>query len=192
MSDRPNLDKKLNIENFQKNYYLKEELVSFCRENGLPTTGSKAELTHRIIYYLDKKECITRPLIRKKRPTSSQITLDMKIGENFVCSEKHRQFYKEQIGHSFSFSVLFQRWLKVHPDQTYQQSIDAYFQILEEKKNRKFEIDPQFEYNTYIRDFFADNRDKTLEQAILCWKYKKNLAGSHRYAPEDLSVLVKK
>ena len=35
-----------------------------------------------------------------------EITLDTIIEENFVCSEKHRAFYKEQIGNSFSSSSL--------------------------------------------------------------------------------------
>ncbi len=53
----------------------------------------------------------------------------------------------------------------------------AYDQILEEKKKGKTQIDKQFEYNTYIRAFFADNRGKTLEDAIKCWKYKNNCKG---------------
>lgn len=54
---------------------------------------------------------------------------------------------------------------------------DAYYQILEDKKKNKTTIDKQFEYNTYIRDFFHDNKDKSLDQAIQCWKYKKSLNG---------------
>ena len=45
----------------------------------------------------------------------------------------------------------------------------------EEKKKGKTAIDRQFEYNTYIRDFFADNEGRSLEEAIRCWKYKKGL-----------------
>lgn len=51
------------------------------------------------------------------------------------------------------------------------------------------EIDKQFEYNTYIRDFFADNSSKTLEDAIRCWKYKKRLPGHNRYEKSDLAAL---
>ena len=32
---------------------------------------------------------------------------DTKIGANFVCSEKHRAFFREHIGNSFSFDVAF-------------------------------------------------------------------------------------
>ena len=50
-------------------------------------------------------------------------------------------------------------------------------------------IDKQFEYNTYIRDFFDDNKDKSLDDAIACWKYKKSLAGHNRYERSDLAAL---
>ena len=90
-------------------------------------------------------------------------------------------------GKSFSFKVPFQRWLKNNPDKTYGDAIEAYQQIIKEKK--KVFIDKQFEYNTYIRDFFNDNKGKTLEAAIKCWKYKKSLPGHNRYEKEDLIAL---
>ena len=58
-----------------------------------------------------------------------------------------------------------------------------------EKKKEKTTIDGQFEYNQYIRDFFADNPGKSLQQAILCWKYKKALQGHNRYEKSDLAAL---
>lgn len=64
--------------------------------------------------------------------------------------------------------------------------------ILSNNGNRKkgtTTIDRQFEYNTYIRDFFADNQDKSLEDAIKCWKYKKLLQGHNRYERSDLAAL---
>ena len=70
-----------------------------------------------------------------------------------------------------------------------QKHIIKYYKILEDKKNNKTTIDKQFEYNTYIRDFFNDNKDKTLDDAIKCWKYKKSLKGSNKYEKEDLKIL---
>ncbi|MDD7668276.1 MAG: DUF6434 domain-containing protein, partial [Agathobacter sp.] len=40
----------------------------------------------------------------------------------------------EKIGKSFSFNVLFQKWLKGNAGKTYGDAINAYYQILEEKK----------------------------------------------------------
>lgn len=49
--------------------------------------------------------------------------------------------------------------------------------------------DKQFEYNIYIRDFFTDNQGKSLNDAIKCWKYKKQLQGHNRYERTDLIAL---
>lgn len=189
MNERPNLDNNLDSKTFWEYYYLKEELIDFCRKNNLQTTGGKIELTERIAKFLETGERTYKNHITKKTLIADEITLNTIIEENFVCSEKHRAFYKEQIGNNFSFNVLFQKWLKSNSGKTYQDSIDAYYQILEEKKNKKTTIDKQFEYNTYIRDFFSNNKDKSLEQAIKCWKYKKSLKGPNKYEKEDLQAL---
>lgn len=189
MSERPNLDIKLDSKTFKDYYYLKEELIDFCRKNNLQTTGGKLELTERIANFLDTGERTYKSHTSRKTTIINEITLDTIIEENFVCSEKHRAFYKEQIGNNFSFNVAFQKWLKTNSGKTYRDSIVAYYQILEDKKKNKTTIDKQFEYNTYIRDFFNDNKDKSLEQAIKCWKYKKSLKGHNKYEKEDLKVL---
>lgn len=53
----------------------------------------------------------------------------------------------------------------------------------------KTKIGKQFEYNTYIRDFFDNNSDYSLNDAIKCWNYKKSLAGSNKYDVTDLIAL---
>lgn len=188
MNKRPVLTKELKSSDFQQYYYLKEELISFCKEIGLQTTGSKADLIQRIVIFLDTGERIKKVAIRPQTSTCL-ITLETVIEKDFICSERHRQFYKEQIGPSFSFLVPFQNWLKTNAGKTYQESIEAYYQIREEKKIKKNSIDQQFEYNTYIRDFFLDNKEKSLQDAIKCWKYKKSLKGHHKYESTDLIAL---
>lgn len=189
MGERPKLDNNLDGNTFKEYYYLKEELIAFCRKNNLQITGGKLELTERIANFLDTGKKTYKIHVAKKTKIVDDITLDTIIEENFACSEKHRAFYKEQIGNNFSFNVAFQKWLKSNAGKTYQNSIDAYYQILEDKKKNKTTIDKQFEYNTYIRDFFDDNKGKSLEQAIKCWKYKKSLKGHNKYEKDDLKIL---
>ena len=189
MSSRPELNTSLDGNTFKNYYYLKEELVDFCRNNDLPTSGGKIELTDRIAYFLNTGKVLKQKTKTRKAADIGEITEDTLIEADFVCSEKHRAFFKEKIGGSFSFNVLFQRWLKASAGKTYKDAIDAYYQILEEKKNGRTKIDKQFEYNTYIRDFFDDNKGRSLEDAIKCWKYKKSLAGHNRYERLDLVAL---
>lgn len=189
MQERPELNKQLDSKTFRNFYWLKEELVEFCRNNGLPTSGGKLEITERIALFLDTGEVLYRTNAKKKKTAPIKITENTLIEPNFVCSEKHRAFFREHIGKSFSFNVPFQKWLKSNTGKTYKEAITAYYEILEEKKSKKSSIDKQFEYNTYIRDFFADNKGKSLEDAIRCWKYKKQLQGHNRYEKSDLIAL---
>ena len=132
------------------------------------------------------------PAVTKTRRVSSKvtsITLDSLIEPDLVCSEVHRAFFKEHIGASFSFNVAFQKWLKANSGKTYKEAVDAYFAILEDKKNNKSVIDKQFEYNTYVRDFMAANKGRSLNDAIKCWNYKKSMPGHNRYEDSDRSVL---
>lgn len=190
MSERPPLEITLDESTFRDYYYLKEELTDFCKTVGLPTSGGKLELTQRIAHYLKTGEIL--PQESKTRNTSPQaqtLTENSLIEENFVSSEIKRAFFKEKIGNTFSFNVPFQKWLKANAGKTYAQAIKAYYTILEEKKTAEKVIDKQFEYNTYIRDFFKDNKDKSLNDAIICWQYKKSLSGHNRYEPSDLIAL---
>lgn len=192
IDERPDLNLELNAEIFRQFYYLKEELVDFCRKNDMQATGSKTELSERIAIFLESGKRTRSNHKTQKSQSAGEIKPDNIIEENFVCSEKHRAFFKEQIGKSFSFNVAFQKWLKSNAGKTYADAIAAYHQILKEKKmNGKGEIEKQFEYNTYIRDFFAANKDKTLSQAIKCWKFKKSQKGHNKYEDSDLVALQK-
>lgn len=185
---KPKLTKELEHQIFLNYYYLKEELIAFCKAEQLQSTGSKEELTSRIAQYLKTGEKITKKKVTKK-DDDSHITLDTIITLPITYSENKRAFFEEHLGPTFHFYVPFQRWLKNNPGKTYQEAIEAYKQIVAEKKEKKTTIDKQFEYNTYIRDFFNDNKGKSLKEAIACWKYKKSLPGHNKYEESDLQVL---
>lgn len=181
------LTKNLNPQEFRQYYFLKEELKDFCRSEGLKISGSKEDLENRIIHYLDTGEILKETTIKQSYNNTSEITLDLKLGENFRCSEDKRQFFKKEIGNGFKFKVDFQKWLKSNPDKTYRQAIEAYNEIQSSKEKTK--IDKQFQYNQYIRDFFEDNDELSLNDAIKCWNHKKSIKGHNRYEKSDLKVL---
>ena len=110
--ERPILDKNLDSQTFRDFYFLKEELVNFCRENGLPVSGGKLEISDRIAYFLDTGKILSASTERKRATTIPTICEDTKMEANFVCSEKHSTFFREHIGNRFSFNVAFQKWLK--------------------------------------------------------------------------------
>ena len=195
-SNRYKLTKDLTSSEFKEYYFLKEELKEFCRNEGLKISGSKTQLEERIIYYLDtgksleesKNNSRTNSNISRDDTNTQEITLDSILGENFKCSEDKREFFEKEIGKGFKFKVKFQKWLKANPNKTYQDAINAYHEL--ENSNEKTVIDKQFQYNQYVRDFFKDNEDKTLNDAIKCWNYKKSIKGHNKYEKSDLCILT--
>ena len=185
----PKLTRNLKPEEFKEYYFLKEELKDFCRSEGLKVGGSKEDLEKRVVHYLATGEELKEPKVRQSsKETVTEISLDSKLGENFKCSEDKRAFFENEIGSGFKFKVKFQKWLKANPEKTYRDAVAAYHEI--QNSDEKTEIGKQFQYNRYIRDFFKNNGDKSLDDAIKCWKYKKSLKGHNKYEDSDLKVLM--
>jgi len=86
-------------------------------------------------------------------------------------------------------TALKPKWLKENAGKTYGDAIDEYYVLKKTKKQGHTSIGRQFEYNTYIRDFFEDNKGAALSDAIRCWKYKKGLKGHNRCDRSDLEAL---
>lgn len=202
---RPEISVHSSSQAFMQYYYLKDEMISFLRDNNLPVSGSKEVLKRRIADFIDKTaaganaspapEVRTTPYNRPVR-MASVISDDAPIGTGFVCSEAARAYFVSRLGRRFSFKVAFQKWLKDNPEATFSDACSAYKKIVSADKDRRRQglapcIGPQFEYNAYVRAFFADNPGSTLADAIKYWKHKKELPGPHKYCPEDVAVLDK-
>lgn len=103
MTERPDLSAKLDAATFRSYYYLKEELVSFCRENGLPASGGKEEITERIACYLDTGRINPVKKVSKSRKEVGVITEQTIIEPDFVCSENTVLFSKKKSETAFLF-----------------------------------------------------------------------------------------
>ena len=152
MSERPTLTLGLKRQDFLEYYYLKEELVKFCHDNGLPASGGKQELTERIAYYLDtgKIKSSSGTASTKRKAKITTITEASKIEESIICSEVHRAFFKSKIGESFSFNVTFQKWLKANSGKTYGDAIRCWKYKKSLKGQNKYERSDLKVFEQYI------------------------------------------
>ncbi|MBC8181058.1 hypothetical protein H8E88_08035 [candidate division KSB1 bacterium] len=98
MDKRPKLNKNIKIEDFKDFYWLKEELVEFCRIEDLNKQGGKIELADRIEEYLKTGKIIHRhekPNIKPKSKFNwnrEAITLQTKITDNYKNTEMDRLY----------------------------------------------------------------------------------------------------
>jgi hypothetical protein len=189
---RPALTKNIPLDSFRNYYWLKAELVEFCRNSKLSSSGGKKELKERIEYYLntDKNLAFKEKPSKKRLKLYQAIALEGEISEHYKNDEVHRDFFKSIIGERFKFNVPFMKWMKSNSGKTYQEAVNEWLKIEAEKKSgKKYEIDSQFEYNQYTRDFFRANQNKCSGDVIKCWKYKKSLPGTNKYEFSDLEAL---
>lgn len=111
---RPNLTKDISVEGFKDFYWLKEELQSFCRENGISASGSKIEISNRIETFLrtgEIKNPTRKSKANKKMEPQVDLSLDTVITENHRCSQNVRAFFKTVIP-KFHFSTYIQNYFK--------------------------------------------------------------------------------
>ena len=189
---RPKLDKSVHPNRFLEHYWLKAELIAFCKEWGIPRNDGKQEITKRIHHYLltgDVLQPGRKHALSKSKP-GIELSLESKIPEDYTNDEVHRAFFKKMVGDHFKFNVLFMNWMKVNSGKTYREAIDIWQAIHKAKLSGKtHEIGPQFEYNQYSRDFFASNPDKSRQEMVACWNFKKSISGKVIYDLGDLIAL---
>lgn len=131
---------------------------------------------------LPKPKSKRNPMLERKKHVP--VSLDETIPQGIVCSQELRAFFQQHLGKGFHFKVEFQKWLKENAGKTFGDAVEAYKTL-----EHPTDIWPQFEYNQYVRDFFADNKGASLDDAIKCWKWKKQQPGSHRYERSDLEAV---
>ena len=193
---RPKLDKSISTSDFKNHYWLKEELIAFCKEIGISSNGGKLEITARIIHYLDNGEIPFFPVSKEKKSYSTfdwnNATLDKEtiITDNYKNTENVRSFFCKTIGLHFKFNVAFMDWMKANTGKTLDDACTEWTNISKQKKEKtiKTDIAPQFEYNTFIRDFLLDNPQQNLKDAINCWNIKRQMPGSKKYSKTDLNL----
>ena len=193
--DRPNLDKKISLKDFNEFYWLKKELVDFGRTIGISTSGGKIEIADRIRDYLSTGK-VTKIETKKIKITSKfswnneTLTRDTIITDNYKNGEKARSFFVREIGSHFAFNVIFMKWIKENVGKNLGDAIAEWNRIYDMKNDKNYvsEIDPQFEYNRYMRAFLNDNPELSSKDAMKFWKLKRSQRGTNEYDRKDLEL----
>ena len=182
MDERPVLTQYTSVTDFNRFYWLKQELLVFCRHHQLPVGGSKAELAERIRYYLltgsqvvvDKDQ--SRPVARD---SDALITLETPV-VHYRNDAKTRAFFVAQVGRQFRFNHYLRAFAQQINDgrMTYGDLVIGYRHSLE---NKKTTIDPQFEYNQFQRDFHKHHPSKSQSACLAAWQRVKKAPGGNTY-----------
>lgn len=177
-------------------YWLKEELVDYCKQIKVSYTGSKAEITDRLAVMLETGTVEAAKPKKKKKVTSrfnwakEKLTPATIITDSYTNGPNTRRFFKEQIGPKFKFNIDFMAWMKANCGKTLGEAVEQWQKLEDRKKDKTFKstIPSSNQYNQYMRDFFADNPDLTIKDARKYWLLKRSLPGHNRYEKSDLNL----
>ncbi|MCI2170850.1 SAP domain-containing protein [Schleiferilactobacillus perolens] len=195
----------MDLESFKTQYHYKTDLVALCRQYHLPTSGTKAVLTQRLLDYLSGRP-VTQPAgpSAHHQPLASH-TLSLEtpiVGSGFAFNQAARQFFSHyfHVEH-FSFTkpmAVFKRQAEAKKDQT--ATIGDLIRVYQETKNkpaaqRAFLVNNPEEqtdqWNNFVRDFFADPQTARfhdrLKVAAILWQQVKRSTAVKIYAPALLT-----
>jgi len=191
---KPELNSNTSLKDFKDFYWLKEELVSFCKKNEINCSGGKIEIANRIIYFLETGKKDRKRNVQRSKSNfdwnTERLSCETVITDNYKNTENVRRFFIDEIGTHFKFNVPFMNWAKQNIGKTLQDAANEWNRIylLKKDKNYQSEIDSQFEYNAYMRDFLKDNPSLTANDARKYWMLKRETRGSKKYAKSDLQL----
>ncbi|MEM6802561.1 MAG: DUF6434 domain-containing protein [Bacteroidota bacterium] len=193
---RPDFSEIKSGEEFNRWYWMKEEMVEICKQAGLPSTGRKFTLRDRIMYALDHGgELMPEP--PKSKPKSrfnwakADLGLETLITDNISFGQNLRRFMQAQIGPHFRYNIDFMDWARESAGKSLADAVLKWKELEARKKDPTFrsKIEDNNMMNQYFRDFFDDNPEKGFEDAKSCWAKKRRLPmkeGFVRYEPSDL------
>lgn len=174
--DRPELTTSITVEDFRDYYWLKAELLDFCRQQRLPTSGSKQSVTERIAHFLQTGEVLpikSRSSSRSSQAMPETFTPENVIGSGWRCSQALRAFFEAEIGPSFHYNKVMRDFIKNEAGKTLQKAIEAW-EADKQNPAPMTEIEPQFEYMRHMRAYFRENPEGTRAEALKAWHEKKS------------------
>ena len=203
---RPNLSDIISAKEFRRWYWLKEELVNYCKSKSISSRGNKFEVADRIAEYLETGQIIKSESKSKSKSKSTPgktkasqfnwakalLTLETVITDNLTFGKNFRGFMTEQIGSKFVCHSDFMDWVKANVGKTLSDAVEAWWELEARKKDPNFKrkIAPQNMLAQYTRNFFADNPNKTHADMMRCWKLKKALPNQGKVVYETSDLLL--
>ena len=187
MRVRPVLSHSLSAAEFRRWYWLKSELIAFCRDHGLPSSGAKTALTARIDAHLAGRRmrrtsrtsrtgrATTRPADRDHRraaPMPTTFRPETRVGPGWRCTRALRGFFEAQVGKGFRFNGALRAFIAAGDGRSLATAVAVYRRSLE-TPHRPSRIAPQFEYNRFMREFHARHPGRSHADAVAAWWRKR-------------------
>ena len=180
IESRPEFDKIISFDEFNKYYWYREEISQICKSLGLEYRGTKQELNHIIEQYF-KGNVIKKSPIKNDKKQVETITLDTPLLEcGFSFNAKFREFFSALTGISpFKFTAdMATAWRKVKRENDLSFTIHDLLKVYYGESDYAKYDNSVCQWNQFLKDFCADensrNYSNKLKVASILWKEVRN------------------
>ena len=177
---RPEFEKIISFDEFNKYYWYREEISQICKSLGLEYRGTKQELNHIIEQYF-KGNLIKKSSIKTTKKQVENITLDTPLLEcGFSFNAKFREYFSTLTGISpFKFTAdMATAWRKVKSEKNIKFTIEDLLKVYYGKSDYAKYDNSVCQWNQFLKDFCADensrNYSNKLKVASILWKEVRN------------------
>ena len=198
---RPEFEKIISFDEFNKYYWYREEISQICKSLGLEYRGTKQELNYIIEQYF-KGNLIKKSSIKTTKKQVENITLDTPLLEcGFSFNAKFREYFSTLTGISpFKFTAdMATAWRKVKSEKNIKFTIEDLLKVYYGESDYAKYDNSVCQWNQFLKDFCADensrNYSNKLKVASILWKevrnsekekiYSKNLLTEYAYKLEE-------
>lgn len=175
MIGRPDFCEIKSYSEFEKYYCYRDELAAICKQLCIDHTGTKQELKYNIKEYFSGN-LIRKPKTKPFKNAAKEVTLDCPLLEcSFSFNEKFRILFSQLTGVvPFRFTAdMAAAWRKVKRDHDLSFTVQDMLDIYEGKSNYEHYDPSCCEWNQFLKDFCADERNgvfsNQLKAASFLW-----------------------
>ncbi|CAJ1399470.1 unnamed protein product [Effrenium voratum] len=182
---RPALTPKLSAKVFGECYWEVKELAAFCRHQGLPASGLKADLTKRVKDFLGGKRPKASSAKVTKAARDSVAVGGLKLStpvRNYNSDQATRGFFQKHCGEGFRFNEYLRGFAKgAQEGLTYRDLVKGWKDAEQKRREGQQAIGKQFEYNQFTRDFFAAKPGASRADMMEAWRTVRSYRGPNTY-----------
>jgi len=179
---RPPLTTSTSLADFRARYWLKSDLVGFCRKQRISPAGGKLDIAERIECFLQTGKVVRGRKVRRliaARPMPVHFTRETIVGKGWRCTTALRSFFEREIGPSFHFNAAMRDFIHGGVGKPLSRGI-AVWEKAQRKPKGSTTIGPQFEFNRHMRAYFRENPGRSHTDAIAAWKKEKAMRSKRR------------
>ena len=171
--ERPLLTRRLSATEFARWYWLKTELVAFCRELRISGAGSKPEINARISASLAGASAPARAQRRVRGQMPFTFRTETLIGAGWSCNPALGAFFRAQCGKTFRFNAAVRAFIHTQEGQPLSAAIDCYRASVAPGAPRQA-LAAQLEYNRHTREYYRDHPGASPGEVVAAWHVRRS------------------